>query len=97
MDETIAAIAGGDVDEALALTPRFASRPSVFVGLLARMMQSRRDALIRFVIDAVESDASLAARAVTISALAPGNWPVTLTASASSQYRRASSLAARAL
>ena len=56
------ASAGGHVEEALALAPRFASRPSVFVGLLARMMQSRRDALIRFVIDAVESEPSLTMR-----------------------------------
>src|SRR5471032_48562 len=53
LDECIAAIAGGNDEQALALTPHFASRPSVFVGLLARMMQSRRDTLIRFVIDAV--------------------------------------------
>jgi hemoglobin len=62
LDEAIAAIAGGHVEEALALTPRFASRSSVFVGLLARMMQSRRDALILFVIDAVESEPSLMTR-----------------------------------
>jgi hemoglobin len=62
LDEAIAAIAGGHVEEALALAPRFASRPSVFVGLLARMMQSRRDALIRFVIDAVEREPSLMTR-----------------------------------
>ena len=62
LDETIAAISGGRVEKALASTPRFASRPSVFVGLLARMMQSRRDALIRFAIDAVERDPSLTMR-----------------------------------
>ena len=62
LDEAIAAIAGGHVEEALALTPRFASRPSVFVGLLARMMQSGRDALILFVIDAVEREPSLIMR-----------------------------------
>jgi truncated hemoglobin YjbI len=62
LDESIAAIAGGHVEEALALTPRFASRSSVFVGLLARMMQSRRDALILFVIDAVEREPSLMTR-----------------------------------
>jgi truncated hemoglobin YjbI len=59
LDETIAAIAGGRVEDAIAFAPRFAPRPSVFVGLLARMMQSRRDALIRFAIDAVESEPSL--------------------------------------
>jgi truncated hemoglobin YjbI len=62
LDEAIAAITGGHVEEALALAPRFASRPSVFVGLLARMMQSRRDALILFVIDAIESEPSLMMR-----------------------------------
>jgi hemoglobin len=62
LDECIAAIAGGHVEDALALTPRFASRSSVFVGLLARMMQSRRDALILFVIDAVEREPSLMMR-----------------------------------
>ena len=62
LDQVIAAIAGGHVEEALALTPRFASRPSVFVGLLARMIQSGRDALILFVIDAVEREPSLMLR-----------------------------------
>jgi len=62
LDEAIAAISGGHVKEALALTPRFASRPSVFVGLLARMMQSHSDALILFVIDAVEREPSLMMR-----------------------------------
>ena len=62
LDESIAAIAGGHDEEALAFAPRFASRPSVFVGLLARMMQSRRDALILFVIDAVEREPSLMTR-----------------------------------
>jgi hemoglobin len=60
LDNAIAAIVEGRDDEALALTPRFASRPSVFVGLLARMVQSGRVRLIRFVIDAVESDPLLA-------------------------------------
>jgi hemoglobin len=59
LDEAIAAIAGGHVEEALAVAPQFASRPSVFVGLLARMMQSGRDALMLFVIDAIEREPSL--------------------------------------
>jgi truncated hemoglobin YjbI len=62
LDEAIAAISGGHVEAALALTPRFASRSSVFVGLLARMMQSHSDALILFVIDAVEREPSLMMR-----------------------------------
>src|SRR5437762_4652639 len=40
----------------------FASRPSVFVGLLARMVQCGRVKLIHFVIDAAERDPSLATR-----------------------------------
>ena len=62
LDSAIAAIVEGRDDEALAFAPRFASRPSVFVGLLARMVQSGRARLIHFVIDAAESDPSLATR-----------------------------------
>jgi hemoglobin len=62
LDSVIAAIVEGRDDETLALAPRFASRPSVFVGLLARMVQSGRARLIHFVIDAAESDRSLATR-----------------------------------
>ncbi len=60
LDSVIAAIVEGRDDETLALAPRFASRPSVFVGLLARMIQTGRARLIHFVIDAAESDPSLA-------------------------------------
>lgn len=62
LDGVIAAIVESRDDEALALAPRFASRPSVFVGLLARMVQSGRARLIQFVMDAAESDTSLATR-----------------------------------
>lgn len=62
LDRAVAAIVEGSDEETLALAPRFASRPSVFVGLMARMMQSRRPRLIPFVIDAAESDPSLATR-----------------------------------
>jgi len=62
LDSAIAAIVEGRDDETLALAPSFASRPSVFVGLLARMVQSGRTRLIHFVIDAAESDPSLATR-----------------------------------
>ena len=62
LDDTIAAIGAGRDQEAIRLAPRFTSRPSVFVGLLARMVQSGRTGLIRFVLNAVERDASLAAR-----------------------------------
>ena len=56
LDRAIVEIVEGRDDEALVLAPRFASRPSVFVGLVARMVQSGRARLIHFVIDAVESD-----------------------------------------
>ena len=61
LDDIIGAMAAGHDQEALALAPRVASRPTVYMGLLARMIQSGRAGLIRFVIDAVESDPSLAA------------------------------------
>src|SRR5438067_1264070 len=62
LDSIIAAIVEGRDDETLAFAPGFASRPSVFVGLLARMVQSGRARLIHFVIDAAESVPSLATR-----------------------------------
>ena len=62
LDDAIAAIAAGRDHEAMVLAPRFVSRPAVFVGLLARMVQSGRAGLIGFVMDAVERDPSLATR-----------------------------------
>ena len=62
LDGVIAAIVEGRDGETLALAPRFAPRPSVFVGLLARMVQSGRARLIHFVMDAAERDTSLATR-----------------------------------
>jgi hemoglobin len=54
LDDAIGAIAVGHDHEALALAAQFATHPSVFVGLLARMVQSGRGELVRFAIDAVE-------------------------------------------
>jgi len=62
LDRVIATIVAGRDDETLALAPRFVSRPSVFVGLLARMVQSGRARLIHFVFEAAEKDPSLATR-----------------------------------
>jgi hemoglobin len=62
LDEAVAVIAAGHDHEAIALAPRFRSRPSVFVGLLSRMVQSNRPDLIAFVLGSVERDASLPAR-----------------------------------
>jgi hemoglobin len=61
LDDTIAAIAVGRDDEAMALASRFAARPSVFAGILARMVQTRRADLIQFAVDTVERDPSLTA------------------------------------
>ena len=60
LDDAISAIVAGHDDEARIRAARFVSRPGVFVGLLARMVQSDRARLISFVVDAVERDASLA-------------------------------------
>jgi truncated hemoglobin YjbI len=61
LDDLIAAIvSGGRDDETLVLARQFVSRPSVFVGVLARMLQSGRAVLIRFVVNSVESQPSLA-------------------------------------
>jgi len=62
LDDAVKAIVAGNDHDAIALAPRFAIRPAVFVGLLARMVQSGRPELIRFVIDAVEGEPSLSAR-----------------------------------
>jgi truncated hemoglobin YjbI len=62
LDSVVETIVEGRDEETLALAPRFASRPSVFVGLLARMVRTGRAKLILFVVDAVENNHSLATR-----------------------------------
>ena len=62
LDEAITAISAGRDEEAVALLPNFALRPSVYAGLLARMMQSERPDQLRFVIDAIAGDPSLSTR-----------------------------------
>jgi hemoglobin len=59
LDGVIAAIAAGNDQEVIAVAPRFVSRPSVFVGLLARMVQSGRAGLIAYAVDAVRHHPSL--------------------------------------
>jgi hypothetical protein len=61
LDSVIGAIATGHDQETLAIAPQFAARRSVFLGLLVRMMQSGRAALVHFVIAALEQDPSLGA------------------------------------
>jgi hemoglobin len=60
LDDVIAAIAAGRDSEAIELAPRFASRPSVYVGLLARMIEAGHPKFIRFAVHAVERDPGLA-------------------------------------
>jgi hemoglobin len=62
LDETVAAIATGNDFEATRRAPQFVWRPAVFVGLLARMLQSRRAGLVAFVVNALEQDPSLRTR-----------------------------------
>ena len=62
LDDAVSAIADGHDQEARALATLFSARHSVFVGLLARMVQSGREELVRFVVEAVESQPSLATR-----------------------------------
>lgn len=62
LDEAVAAIAAGEEDRSLDLAARFAQRPVVFLGLLVRMIQARRPALLGFVLEAVERDPSLRTR-----------------------------------
>lgn len=60
LDDAVSAIARDDDHEVLSLVPQFAARPSVYVGLLARMIRSGRAALACFVIDAVDRQPVLA-------------------------------------
>lgn len=58
LDAAIAALDSNGV----ALLPRFRERPSVFTGLLARMLQSGSRHLIAFVLESIEADPSLTAQ-----------------------------------
>lgn len=60
VEAAVNAIAAGRDQEALTIAPRFAARPSVFVGLLVKMLQTGRAALIAFVIHSVEDNPALA-------------------------------------
>ena len=62
VDDTVELIAAGREQEALALAPRIAARPSVYVGLLARMMQTGRTEFIGYVMDAIRREPTLADR-----------------------------------
>lgn len=60
VDQLIEQIAEGRDLAALALAPRFASRPSVRVGIFARMMEAGREPFIEFVLESVQNDRHLA-------------------------------------
>jgi hemoglobin len=62
LDDAIEAIQSGRDQEVMELAPRFQSRPSVYAGLLARMIQADRAILTGFVTGAIESDPSLGSR-----------------------------------
>jgi hemoglobin len=62
LDAAVAAIAGGRHQEALTLTQRFASRPVVFLGLLAGMVESGDPDWTEFVLDAIKRDPAMATR-----------------------------------
>ena len=61
LDQVIDHLANTRDAEAMALAGQFASRPAVFVGLLARMMEAAREPLIEFVLASVQNDNGLAA------------------------------------
>jgi len=62
LDDAVGAIADARDHEAIGLAAQFDDRPTVFVELLARMVQSGRGELVRFVMDAVGREPALATR-----------------------------------
>lgn len=60
IDDAIERIASRQDDEAIALAQRSTGGPSVFVGLLARMVQSGREPLIRVALEKIEAEPALA-------------------------------------
>ena len=62
LDELVLNITAGRDAEVLAGFGDFAVRPSLFVGILARMLQTRRPALVTAVAEAIERDPTLGFR-----------------------------------
>jgi len=60
LDQLMSAILGGRDDEAVSLAEQFASRPTVFAGILARMMDAGREPFVRFVLTSIERDPEVA-------------------------------------
>ena len=59
LDQVIADIANNRDAEAIALARQFASRLDVFVGILARMMETGREPFVQFVLEGVRNDNQL--------------------------------------
>ena len=59
LDQLIEDIANDRDGEAIARSRQFASRPSVFVGILARMMKAGREPFVEFVLESIQSDSQL--------------------------------------
>jgi len=60
LDQLIDAISNSRDAEAIALSCQFATQPSVFVGILARMIEAGREPLVQFVLESVQNDTHLA-------------------------------------
>jgi truncated hemoglobin YjbI len=59
LDQLVDDIVHGRDEEAIHLSRQFASRPSVFVGILARLMEVGREPLITFVLESIQVDNQL--------------------------------------
>lgn len=59
LEAAIAALVAERDSEAMALASHFAARPSVYIGLLARMIKANRAALIAFVVNAIQHNPTL--------------------------------------
>lgn len=62
LDELVADILAGRDAEVLQSHREFASRPSLFVGILSRMLQTRRSGLVKAVVEAIEQAPTLGVR-----------------------------------
>lgn len=59
LDQLIDLIANGSDTEAIALSQQFSSRPGVFVGILARMIETGREPLVQFALECIQRDHKL--------------------------------------
>ncbi|MEZ5401012.1 MAG: ankyrin repeat domain-containing protein [Bryobacteraceae bacterium] len=60
LDDLAAAVDAGRDEAAISAAARFETRPSVFVGVLARMVRTGRDELLRFTLEAIRRRPALA-------------------------------------